>query len=125
MLRNKIPASIEVSPKQVLDADTLIGKFPPLTRVYITDVGTDTTDTLVAAAKKVTDSRHRAVPHSASRRLTTKQALETRVKRMTQEADGMGHYAPLDDNPIPSGNSLALQLFDALFLFFGLLAGEC
>lgn len=86
MLRNKIPASIEVSPKQVLDADTLIGKFPPLTRVYITDVGTDTTDTLVAAAKKVTESRYRAVPHFASRRLTTKQALETRVKRMTQEA---------------------------------------
>lgn len=40
--------------------------------------------------------------------------FEGRVLRMTHEADGMGHYAPLDDNPIPSGNSLALQLFDAL-----------
>lgn len=86
MHRDKIPASIEASPKQILDSDCLIGQFPPLTRVYITDVGTESTDTLVAAAKKVTESRYRAVPHFASRRLTTKQALETRVKRMTQEA---------------------------------------
>ncbi|MEP0941468.1 MAG: DUF255 domain-containing protein [Rhizobiaceae bacterium] len=40
--------------------------------------------------------------------------FEGRVLRMTERADGMGHYAPLDDNPIPSGNSMALQLFDAL-----------
>lgn len=86
MHRGKIPASIEASPKQILDNENLIGMFPPLTRVYITDVGTDTTETLVKAAKKVTESRYRAVPHFASRRLTTRQALETRVKQMTQEA---------------------------------------
>ena len=40
--------------------------------------------------------------------------FEGQMLRMTQQADGMGHYAPLDDNPIPSGNSLALKLFDAL-----------
>ncbi len=86
MQSNRISASIEVSPKQVLDIENLVGIAPPLTRVYITHVGTETTDILVAAAKKVTDAGYRAVPHFAARRLTTNEALETRIKRMTQEA---------------------------------------
>ena len=59
-----------------------------------------------------------AVAHRLAKDIREKFAdqieFEGRVLRMTHEADGMGHYAPLDDNPIPSGNSLALQLFDAL-----------
>lgn len=59
-----------------------------------------------------------AVAHRLAKDIREKFAdqieFEGRVLRMTHKADGMGHYAPLDDNPIPSGNSLALQLFDAL-----------
>lgn len=86
MRSDRISASIEVSPKQVLDTVNLVGIAPPFTRIYITDVGTETTDTLVSAAKKVTDAGYRAVPHFAARRLTTKVALEARIKKMAQEA---------------------------------------
>ena len=82
----KIPASIEISPKQAVESEDLPGLFPKGTRVYITDVGTDTAETLTAGAKRVGDLGYKAVPHFASRRLTTKEALEARVKMMTEDA---------------------------------------
>jgi methylenetetrahydrofolate reductase (NADPH) len=82
----KITASIEVSPKQAVESPDLPGLFPKGVRVYITDLGTDTNRTLVAAAKRVHDLGYTPVPHFASRRLTTKAALEDRVKAMTGEA---------------------------------------
>jgi len=81
-----IPSSIEISPKQAVESDLLPGLFPGGTRVYITDVGTDTAETLTAGAKRVTELGYTAVPHFASRRLTTRDALETRIKMMTSEA---------------------------------------
>ena len=45
--------------------------------------------------------------------------FETRAFLMTDASDGMGKFAPFDDNPIPSGNSLALQLFDSIARRFG------
>ena len=86
MSGKKIPASIEVSPKQALESAELPTLFPQGTSVYITDVGTDPTPTLVAAAKRVTDLGYDAVPHFASRRLTTRAALQDRVKATAQEA---------------------------------------
>lgn len=83
---NKIPSSIEISPKQALENQDIPGLFPIGTRVYITDVGTDTAETLTAGAKRVHELGYRPVPHFASRRLTTKAALEDRIKKMTQEA---------------------------------------
>ena len=82
----KIGASIEISPKQALENEDIPGLFPVGTRVYITDVGTDTAETLTMGAKRVHDLGYVPVPHFASRRLTTKAALEERIKRMTQEA---------------------------------------
>lgn len=82
----RIAASIEVSPKQAVENEDLPGLFPSGTRVYITDVGTDTAETLTQGAKRVSDLGYTPVPHFASRRLTTKQALEDRIKMMTQEA---------------------------------------
>lgn len=81
-----IPASIEISPKQALENEDLPQLFPKGTRVYITDVGTDTAQTLSQGAKRVGEMGYIAVPHFASRRLTTKSALEDRIKMMTQEA---------------------------------------
>lgn len=83
---SRIPASIEVAPKQAIESADLPGLFPAGSRVYITDIGTDTTDTLVAAARRVTDLGYTAVPHFASRRLSTKVALEERIKRTVGEA---------------------------------------
>ena len=83
---NKISASIEISPKQAVENEDLPGLFPAGTRVYITDVGTDTAETLTKGAARVKDLGYTPVPHFASRRLTTKQALEDRIKMMTEQA---------------------------------------
>ena len=82
----KISASIEISPKQAVESADLQGLFPQGTRVYITDVGTDSAETITAGAKRVTDFGYAAVPHFASRRLTTKDALETRIQMLANEA---------------------------------------
>ncbi|MBX2869383.1 MAG: methylenetetrahydrofolate reductase [Acidiferrobacterales bacterium] len=81
-----IPASIEISPKQAEESADLEGLFPQGTRVYITDVGTDSAETITAGAKRVKDLGYAAVPHFASRRLTTSVALETRIKMLVDEA---------------------------------------
>ncbi len=86
MANARIPASIEVSPKQAVENGDLPGLFPEGTRVYITDVGTDTAETLTAGAKRVADLGYTPVPHFASRRLTTFEALENRIEMMTREA---------------------------------------
>lgn len=81
-----LPASIEISPKQANESEDLPGLFPSGTRVYITDLGTDDTPTMVSAAKRVRSLGYNPVPHFASRRLTSKSALEERIKATTQEA---------------------------------------
>ncbi|MEM9105803.1 MAG: methylenetetrahydrofolate reductase [Pseudomonadota bacterium] len=84
---DRIAASIEIAPRQGVESADLPGMFPPGTDVYITDIGTDTTDTLVKAARRVKDLGYEPVPHFASRRLTTRTALEERVRRMAEEAE--------------------------------------
>lgn len=82
----RIAASIEVSPKQAIESADLPGLFPKGVRVYITDIGSDTTETLVAAARRVHDLGYTPVPHFAARRLTSRAALEDRIRAMTSEA---------------------------------------
>lgn len=87
MADNKhIPASIEVSPKQAIESADLDGMFPAGTRVYITDVGQDSPQTLTAAATRIANLGYRPVPHFASRRLPSREILETRLQLMTSQA---------------------------------------
>ena len=81
-----IPASIEIAPKQAIESEILPGLFPAGTSVYLTDIGTDTIDDHVAAARRVRDLGYEPVPHFASRRLTTREAFERRVARLAAEA---------------------------------------
>jgi len=85
-MSNHIPASIEVSPKQAVESPAIIDLFPIGGRVYITDVGTDKTEYLVAAAKRVRDLGYEPVPHFAARRMLNKDMLEDRVKRLANVA---------------------------------------
>jgi len=82
----RIAASIEVAPKQAIESADLPGLFPEGAWVYITDIGTDSSETLVKAAKRVRDLGYEPVPHFASRRLATREALETRIRMMAEEA---------------------------------------
>lgn len=85
-MAEKVAASIEISPNQAKESADLPALFPPGVRVYMTDIGTDTTDTITRGAARLNDLGYVAVPHFASRRLTSRQSLEERVKRLTQEA---------------------------------------
>lgn len=82
----RIAASIEVAPRQAIESADLDGLFPRGTHVYVTDIGTDSNDTLVAAATRIRRLGYEPVPHFASRRLTSRAVLEDRVKRMNEEA---------------------------------------
>lgn len=82
----RIQASIEITPNQALSLPELPGLFPAGTRVYVADLGIDSDETLVAAARRVTDLGYVAVPHFAARRLRAKAALEDRIRASTQEA---------------------------------------
>jgi methylenetetrahydrofolate reductase (NADPH) len=86
MMAQKIAASIEVSPYQAAESTDLSAAIPAGTRVYMTDVGTDTTESIVKGAARLRDLGFVAVPHFASRRLTTRQALETRIRCLAEEA---------------------------------------
>lgn len=79
-----IPASIEMSPKIAIEANFLTRAIPPGTRVYLPDIGTENDTVLVAAAKRVQELGFRAVPHVAARRLTTRRALEDRIKTLVE-----------------------------------------
>ena len=85
-MSEKIAASIEISPKQAVESEDLPGLFPADTRVYITDVGTDSAETITKGANRVREMGYRAVPHFASRRLGAKAALRDRVKMLAEEA---------------------------------------
>lgn len=82
----RIPASIEIAPKQGLESTDLPGLFPSGTRVYITDIGTDSSDTLTKTAKRVHELGYVPVPHFACRRLTSRDGLEDRIRMMAAEA---------------------------------------
>lgn len=81
-----ISASIEVSPKQAVESNAIIDLFPHGERVYLTDIGSETTDYLVRGAKRIRDLGYEPVPHFASRRIIAADILEDRVKRMASEA---------------------------------------
>ena len=83
---DRIVASIEVAPRQAIESNDLPGLFPQGTDVYVTDIGTDTNRTLVDAAARLRSIGYEPVPHFASRRLTTRAALEERVRMMSEEA---------------------------------------
>lgn len=86
-MSDKVAASIEISPKQASESADLRALFPRGVRVYMTDVGTDTTETITSGAARLDDLGYVAVPHFASRRLTTRNELETRIRMLAEEAN--------------------------------------
>ena len=85
----RIPASIEASPRHVLDGKLAAVSMPAGTRVYITDVGVDPLADYVEAARLTTQMGYAAVPHVPVRRIESQAALDDRLARLTGEA-GVG-----------------------------------
>lgn len=121
-MADKLAASIEVSPYQAKENGEIPGTIPQGVRVYMTDVGTDTTDTIVKGAARLDDLGYVPVPHIASRRLTSYELLRTRIQRLTEEAnvrDVLVIGGGLDD-PAGEFNSSMEVLETGLFDKYGI-----
>ncbi|WP_289036059.1 methylenetetrahydrofolate reductase [uncultured Roseibium sp.] len=114
-----LPASTEMSPRQVLEKPELLELIPAGTRVYVTDLGNAPEDQIVAASARLTENGHLPVPHMAARRYPNLAAFERRITRLTQEA-GVRHVLAIAGEAEFSGpltSSVALLetgLFDKL-----------
>ncbi|QDG78130.1 methylenetetrahydrofolate reductase [Labrenzia sp. PHM005] len=86
LANGRLPASTEMSPKQVVEKSELLAGIPSGTQVYVTDLGNASEDMIVSAAKILTDKGLAAVPHMAARRYASAQDFERRITRLTQEA---------------------------------------
>lgn len=82
----KIGFSIEVSPAQVLGGKLAADLLPAKTRIYMTDIGTDSENDMIAAAKKINDLGYACVPHIAARRIESETMLQTRLQKYQNEA---------------------------------------
>ncbi len=82
---SRIPASIEVSVRQVLDGKAPAGLLPEGTRAYIADLGNDKVQDQIAAARHLSDAGYAPVPHIAARRITSDIDLTRRIAGFTQE----------------------------------------
>ena len=112
-----IDASIEMAPSQALDSPDLPGLLPPDVRIYITDIGLADTPTLVKAARRVTDLGYAAVPHIAARRQTTREALETRLKALAEEAGVRDVLIIGGDVAAPAGSfSSSIEVLETGFI---------
>ena len=83
----RIPASIEASPQHVLGGKLTASLLPAGTRVYVTDVGVDPLDDYVAAAGQVRAMGYEPVPHIPVRRVESEAAMESRLRRLRDEAN--------------------------------------
>lgn len=82
-----LPASIEILPKQLPTSEQLRVLLPSGTRVYLPDVGTPGTDAeMLAAARRLQDIGCIPVPHLAARRIRSREALETRIGELAEQA---------------------------------------
>lgn len=82
-----LPASIEILPKQLPTSEQLGILLPAGTRVYLTDIGTAETDMeMLVAARRLEDVGCIPVPHLAARRVKSREALETRIGKLTEQA---------------------------------------
>lgn len=119
MANGRLPASTEMSPKQVVDKTELLANIPAGSQVYVTDLGNASEDTIVSAARTLTDNRLIPVPHMAARRYESLAAFERRITRLTQEA-GVTEVLAIAgeaDKAGPLASSVALLetgLFDKL-----------
>lgn len=82
----RIAASIEATPKQVIEGDRVEGLFPAGTRVYLTDVGTAPAREFARAAKILAAAGYRPVPHLPARRVSGEAELRERLNLLTGEA---------------------------------------
>ena len=81
-----LPASIEASPRQILEKPEIFDVLPKGGHLYITDLGNCTEIEIIQAAKTVQEQNIIAVPHIPARRFASQNVLETRLKALVHDA---------------------------------------
>ncbi|WP_417668107.1 methylenetetrahydrofolate reductase [Roseibium sp.] len=114
-----LPASTEMSPRQVMEKPELLDLVPAGTRVYVTDLGNAPEDQIVSATRRLTDAGRIPVPHMAARRYPSLKAFERRITRLVEEGGARDVLAIAGEAEIggPLTSSVALLetgLFDKL-----------
>jgi len=84
--RGALGASIEIPPRQVIEAPDLARLLPGGIRVYLPDLGSDDDTAFIAAARKLREIGCEPVPHLAARRIASQAALDARLAALTGEA---------------------------------------
>lgn len=80
-------ASIEILPRQIPSRYQLALWLPAGTRVYLADIGGPGSDAeMLVAAQRVREIGCIPVPHLAARRISSQQALETRLGQLAEQA---------------------------------------
>ncbi|TYC63429.1 methylenetetrahydrofolate reductase [Rhodobacterales bacterium] len=115
----RLPASTEMSPKQVVEKTELLAHIPAGTKVYVTDLGNTPEDMIVSACRILQDSNLTAVPHMAARRYPSLAAFDQRIRRLTQEAGATEVLAIAGEAQTPGPLTCSVKmietgLFDAL-----------
>ncbi|HAT84831.1 MAG TPA: 5,10-methylenetetrahydrofolate reductase [Rhizobiales bacterium] len=82
----RLPASIEVSPKQAVERDDIYNLIPKGCRVYVTDLGNAPEDMIIAANARLARAGYCPVPHFAARRFASVEHFEKRLERLAGEA---------------------------------------
>ncbi|WP_436640097.1 methylenetetrahydrofolate reductase [Microbaculum sp. FT89] len=100
----RIAASIEATPKQVLEGDRLAGLFPAGTRVYLTDVGTAPIPEFARAAKILAQDGYKPVPHLPARRIADEADLRERLRLLTGEAGVTDVLVVAGSVDVPAGS---------------------
>jgi len=110
-------ASIEASPKQVLELADLDRLFPAGTRVYLTDTGTAPAAAQVEAARRLSRAGYVPVPHIPVRRIESREELASRLHRLALDGGATNALVIAGGVPRPAGpfassmDALATGLF--------------
>ncbi len=114
-----LPASTEMSPRQVIEKPELLQLLPAGTRVYVTDLGNAPEDQIVAASRRLADDGFIPVPHMAARRYQSEADFHRRITRLVEEGGARDVLAIAGEAEVsgPLTSSVALLetgLFDKL-----------
>jgi len=96
-------ASIEASPKQILELAEIDRLFPAGTRIYLTDTGNAPAAAQIEAARRVTRAGYVAVPHIPVRRIESRAELEKRLGRLALDGGVRDALVIAGGVPKPAG----------------------
>ena len=108
-----LPASIEASPRQILERPEIFDVLPKGCRLYITDLGNCTESVIIQAAKIVQEQKIIAVPHIPARRFANESIFETRLKALVDDAGVQEVLVIAGEAPQPGPFASSIEVLES------------